>query len=180
MTLFDSLQSPDGRRDVTEMLKQLVTPADQIEEGMEQFVLFTLNEQTYAAPITNVFELSLPPDLIQVPNTPAWILGVSNMRGEIISVIDFKEFLNIEPDGARKFSRMIIAQTLDKQLVIGLMVDGISGIKYFSADAIQPLEQHEPGVPDAFFRGACLFESEVVIFLDLEFILQSSKMRQFQ
>ena len=180
MSLFDSLQTPDGRRDVTEMLKQLVTPADQVEEGMEQFVLFTLGEQTYAAPITSVFELSLPPDLIQVPNTPAWVLGVSNMRGEIISVIDFREFLNIEPDSARKPSRMIIAQTLDKQMVIGLMVDGIGGIKYFSADAIQPLEPHEPGVPDSFFRGACLFESEVVIFLDLEFILQSQKMRQFQ
>jgi len=170
----------EGNRDVSAMLKQLVLPSDDIEEGMEQFVLFSLGEQTYAAPIANVFELSLPPELIVVPNTPKWILGVSNMRGEIISVVDFKGFLNIEPDSLKKPGRMIIAQTRDKQMTIGLMVDGINGIKYFSVDAIQPLEQQEPGLSDAFFQGACLHETEVVIFLDLEQILQSSKMRQFQ
>jgi len=179
-SFFDSLQDADGNRDVSAMLKQLVLPADEIEEGMEQFVLFTLGEQTFAAPIANVFELSLPPELIIVPNTPQWILGISNMRGEIISVIDFKGFLNIEPDSLNKPSRMIIVQTRDKQMVLGLMVDSISGIKYFSVDTIQPLEQQEPGLSDAFFLGACLHESQVVIFLDLEQILQSSKMRQFQ
>ena len=75
---------------------------------------------------------------------------------------------------------MIIVQTRDKQMVVGLMVDSINGIKYFSVDAIQPLEQQEPGLSDTFFQGACLHESEVVIFIDLEQILQSSKMRQFQ
>ena len=180
VSFFDSLQNADGARDVSAMLKQLVLPADDIEEGMEQFVLFALGEQTFAAPIANVFELSLPPELIAVPNTPQWILGISNVRGEIISVIDFRKFLNIEPDISRKPSRMIIAQTLDKQMNIGLMVDSINGIKYFSVDAIQPLEQQGPGLSDTFFQGACLYESEVVIFLNLEQILQSSKMRQFQ
>lgn len=179
-SLLDSLEDADGNRDVSAMLKQLALPADEIEEGMEQFVLFSLGQQTFAAPIANVFELSLPPELISVPNTPSWIRGISNMRGEIISVVDLKGFMNIAPERFKKPTRMIIAQTLDKDMILGLLVDSIKCIKYFSVETIQPLEQHEPGLSDAFFLGACMDEAEAVIFLDLEQILQSSKMRQFQ
>lgn len=167
-------------RDVSAMLRQLALPADTVEEGMEQFVLFTLGEHLYAAPISNVNELSLPPELIPVPNTPRWVQGISNMRGEIISVVDFREFLDIEAAGLKKPGRMIIAQTQDRAMVIGLLVDSIRGIKYFPVDEIEPLDQQEHALPDAFCQGACMLDADTVVFLDLEQILMSPKMRQFQ
>ncbi len=175
--------SPDDsgpNRDVSAMLKDMMLPKAAIEEGTEQFVLFSLGEQMFAAPIANVFELSLPPDLIMVPNTPQWMLGVANLRGEIISIVDIRGFLNMEQESYKKASRMIIAQTHDKEMMVGLIVDRINGIKYFSIDEIEPFHQQSPERVEAYFKGACAHEDTMVTFLDFEQLLQSAKMRQFQ
>ena len=175
--------SPDDsgtNRDVSAMLKDIMLPKAAIEEGTEQFVLFSLGEQMFAAPLANVFELSLPPDLIIVPNTPQWMLGVANLRGEIMSIVDLRGFLNMEQESYKKASRMIIAQTHDKEMMVGLIVDRINGIKYFSIDEIQPFQQQSPEQVEAYLKGACAHEDTMVTFLDFEQLLQSAKMRQFQ
>ena len=167
-------------REVSAMLKDIVLPTADIEEGTEQFVLFSLGDQMFAAPIANVFELSLPPDVIMVPNTPQWMLGVANMRGEIISIVDLMGFLNMSQENQKKPSRMIIAQTNDRQMMLGLTVDRINGIQYFAADEILPVPQKAPGQSAAYLKGAFAHEDTMVAIFDLEKLLQSSKMRQFQ
>ena len=167
-------------REVSAMLKDIVLPTADIEEGTEQFVLFSLDDQMFAAPIANVFELSLPPAVIMVPNTPQWMLGVANMRGEIISIVDLMGFLNMGQENRKKPSRMIIAQTNDRQMMLGLTVDLINGIKYFAADEILPVPQNTPGQSATYLNGALAHEDTLVAIFDFEKLLQSSKMRQFQ
>jgi chemotaxis signal transduction protein len=169
-----------ANRDVASMLKDIVLPSADIREGMEQFVLFSLGEQLFAAPVANVAELSLPPDCIMLPNTPQWLLGIANMRGEIISIADLRGFLSMDQESIKKTSRMIIAQTLDRQMMVGLIVGRINGIHYFATDDICPFEQQAPGPAAAYISGTCAYEDTVVAILDLEKLLQSPKMGQFQ
>jgi chemotaxis signal transduction protein len=169
-----------GNRDVSDMLRNLVLPTAEIQEGMEQFVLFFLGEHLFAAPVVNVFELSLPPDFIMVPNTPQWLLGIANMRGEIISIVDLKGFLGMDQESIKRTSRMIIVQTKDRQLMVGLVVDSINGIKYFPTDEVSPLQQKAPGQAAAYLNGAFVHEDMTVAILDCEILLQSQKMQQFQ
>ncbi len=169
-----------AHRDVASMLKDIVLPPDDIREGMEQFVLFSLGEQLFAAPVANVAELSLPPDFIMLPNTPQWLLGIANMRGEIISIVDIRGFLSLDQETIKKTSRMIIAQTLDRQMMVGLIVDRINGIHYFATDEILPFQQQAPGQAAAYVSGTCAHEDTAVAILDLEKLLQSPKMGQFQ
>jgi purine-binding chemotaxis protein CheW len=182
-TNLDFTGSPDdtaANRDVASMLKDLVLPTADIREGMEQFVLFSLGEQLFAAPVANVGELSLPPDFIMLPNTPQWLLGIANMRGEIISIVDLRGFLGMDQENIKKTSRMIIAQTIDRQMMVGLIIDRINGIHYFATDDIMPLQEQAPGLAGAYVSGACAHEDAEVAILDLEKLLQSQKMRQFQ
>lgn len=182
-TDLDSLASPGttaANRDVASMLKDIVLPPDDIREGMEQFVLFSLGEQLFAAPVANVAELSLPPDCIMLPNTPQWLLGIANMRGDIISIVDFRGFFGMAQENMKKTSRMIIAQTRDRQMMVGLIVDKINGIHYFATDEILPLQQQAPGQAAAYVSGTCAHENTVAAILDLEQLLQSPKMGQFQ
>jgi chemotaxis signal transduction protein len=169
-----------ANRDVASMLKDIVLPSADIREGMEQFVLFSLGEQLFAAPVANVAELSLPPDFIMLPNTPQWLLGIANMRGEIISIADLRGFLSMDQESIKKTARMIIAQTLDRRMMVGLIVGRINGIHYFATDDIVPFEQQAPGSASAYISGTCAFEDTVVAILDLEKLLQSPKMGQFQ
>ena len=175
-----SMDETVASRDISEMLRDIVLPKAAIEEGTEQFVLFSLGDQMFAAPIANIFELSLPPDVILVPNTPQWMLGVANMRGEIISIVDLTGFLNMGQENIKKPSRMIIAQTNDRQMMLGLIVDRINGIKYFTADEILPVEQKAPGQSAAYLNGSLVHEDTLIAIFDFEKLLQSPKMRQFQ
>jgi|GEM_PF-2927794 len=169
-----------ANRDVSDMLRDLVLPTAEMRDGMEQFVLFSLGEHLFAALVANVFELSLPPDVIMVPNTPQWMLGIANMRGEIISIVDLMGFLGKDQENIKRTSRMIIAQTKDRQLMVGLVVDSINGIKYFPTDEILSLQQKASGQAAAYLNGAFAHEDTTVAILDFEKLLQSPKMRQFQ
>ena len=169
-----------ANREVSAMLKDIVLPTADVEEGTEQFVLFYLGDQLFAAPIANVFELSLPPEVIMVPNTPQWMMGIANMRGEIISIVDLMGFLNMGQENLKKPSRMIVAQTNDRQMMLGLIVDSINGIKYFAADEILPVQHKAPGQSAAYLNGALAHEDTMAAIFDFEKLLQSSKMRQFQ
>lgn len=86
----------------------------------------------------------------------------------------------MDQESIKKTSRMIIAQTIDRQMMVGLIVDRINGIHYFATDDILPVQQQAAGQAAAYVSGTCAHEDTVVAILDLEKLLQSQKMRQFQ
>jgi hypothetical protein len=62
----------------------------------DQHVVFGLAGNTYAIPIDSVREIGRPPAMTSVPNVPDWVLGLVNVRGDIVSLVDLRDF----PGGA--------------------------------------------------------------------------------
>ena len=63
--------------------------------GMEQYVCFHLDNILLALLLSKALEIGQKPDITPLPNLPDWVLGVSNIRGEIISIVDLKGFFKI-------------------------------------------------------------------------------------
>ena len=59
----------------------------------EQFIRFYLNDILLAIPLKSALEIGHRPVITPLPNLPDWLLGVSNVRGEIVSIVDLKIFL---------------------------------------------------------------------------------------
>lgn len=152
-----------------------------LKKEVEQHLVFSLAGTRYAIPTTNVIEVGRMPMITAVPNVPAWVLGVTNRRGDIISVIDFRSFLHLEASGSSLESkRILFVKTRDEEVVTALVVDQINRIANLEAPKILP-EDAPPEMKLApFLRGSCEHNEALLAVLDLERLLHSHEVRQFE
>src|SRR4029077_13058533 len=94
----------------------------------ERYVLFTLAGSRYAVPVPSILEIGRIPHITPVPNVPAWVRGVINLRGEILSVVDFRTFLGLEEAHHGEHSRMLVVKTARDEIMTSLIVDQVMGI----------------------------------------------------
>ncbi len=164
-----------------------------------QYVIFRLAGTDYAAPALNIKEVGEVVNQTPVPNTPPWLLGVTNLRGDILSIVDLRTFLGLEkPDhdelewqmaegllGAEQ--EMLIAQTGDSPpLLVGLLVDVVSDIRYLALDKIEmpraPLEDKVTPYLQGVYEDKDNDENrdEFFVLLDFEKLLRSPELKQFE
>ncbi|NIN63261.1 MAG: hypothetical protein GTO63_00800 [Anaerolineae bacterium] len=156
-------------------------PTDQ-GEGEEQYIIFSLAESEYAVPAANVREIGEPPNVTPVPNVPDWVLGVANLRGDILSLVDLRLFLGMERIDYGEDTRMMVVHTQHdaSSVTTGLMVDLVSDIRYLSVDRIGA-----PGAPiedqvAPYLRGVYEHDGRLLVVLNLDQVLLSPQMRQFE
>jgi len=158
-----------------------LAPAKPVEaSGEEQHIIFTLSDTEYTVSIANILEIGRPMDITPVPNTPDWVLGIANLRGDIISIVDLRAFLGMERISYGQASRMLIAQARQADVSTGLIVDRVSGIRYLSVDRISaPAGSIEDQVAP-YLRGIYEHDGHLLVVLDFDRLLLSPEMRQFE
>lgn len=142
-----------------------------------QVLVFALDNARYAVELSHVGEVVRRPNITRVPGLPGWVLGVTNLHGEIISLVDIRLFLEVGSPSTKHPPDMLVAQTDDQR--IGLMVDDIEVIYAFPVDQVlSPPFKVEPGLV-AYLRGAFEHKDGFVRLLDCEQLLLGPKMQQF-
>ena len=160
--------------------KEASTKKD-IAENQELFVVFFMNESEYAVPVKNVTEITLPPDVTELPKVPGWVRGVTNLRGEIMSSVDLKDYLGMGHVAQDKSVRMLVARSVqDEDFVTGLLVDSVVGIFPISTDKIGAATAPIHDQVMRYFRGVYEREDRLLVVLNLELLLMSEEMRQFE
>ena len=145
----------------------------------KQFILFALEDTQFAIPLSNALEIGQQPDITPLPNLPEWVLGISNIRGEIISLINFKAFLGITSSGAKGERRFIVIH--NQEIKVGIIVDRIMGI--FSLDRSDGKIQNNPyrkGEIANYIQGTAVSGKNVTNILDIERLLSSPRMTEFK
>ena len=146
--------------------------------GLNQHIRFSLNDLLFAFPLSNALEIGNKPPITWLPNLPDWALGVSNIRGEIVSIVDLKTFFNLKTATMGRSKRLIIIHNL--KIKIGILVDQIMGLL--------PLDEHAQKLQDSPFRnaeftdyikGVIPMEDQPLNILDIEKLLSSQRMTQF-
>ena len=93
--------------------------------GGERYLRFSLGDEEYAIPLLRVREVIAVPDVTPIPQTPAYFLGVINLRGQVITVVDMRTKLGIKPlDGPEKAVVICDLGTLS----LGVVVDSINSV----------------------------------------------------
>ena len=178
--LDELIASIDEELDGVPVAADLIDDTDvQPEQIIEQHLVFTIAERKYAVPTANVIEIGRLLNATQIPNMPSWLVGVTNRRGDILSVVNLREFLGIDPNPTDS-TRMLVVRTQDDELTTGLIVDQVNGMLNMVTDQME-LPTDLVG-PDAipYLRGFCEHKLDVVAILDLEALLASSEMNQFE
>lgn len=109
--------------------------ADEQNDQPAKLVCFDLQGQEFAADIHCVKE-SLPPrPIARVPLTPVWLLGIINLRGDIVALIDLSALLGMPQTQLHANSRVIITQVEGRRL--GFVCDGLRSLRTIPSDKIQ-------------------------------------------
>jgi purine-binding chemotaxis protein CheW len=121
--------------------------ADTVLELLE----FGLASERYAIERRYVQEVHPLRELTPLPGTPAFILGIVNVRGRIVPVLDLKKFFELPERGLTDLHRTIIVRGHD--LEIGLLADVIIGIRGVAAETLQPSLPTLTGIRADYLRG---------------------------
>ncbi len=153
------------------------TVGTQTQTERIQVMLFEVNGTPYAFNTDYVGEVVREFDITPIPGLPRWVLGVINLHGDIVSVVNLTDFLDLPDPTPTTTPKLIIAQAEDQR--IGLLVDRVMMIYSFPVENI--LSPPFPIEPELipFLHGIFERDNEFIRLLDCETLVTSSKMQQF-
>lgn len=134
-------------------------------------VAFMLGDARYLIPLDHVAEVEALPIVTRLPHLPGWLLGVCNLRGNIVSVVDLARFLSL-PTGPMLMPRLMVLRSLKEDLQIGMAVERLLGVRWVADDELRPAREDYGTLPKELITGMAQAESEPVALLDCEQILQ--------
>lgn len=169
----EEISVPEPEKEELSDLSKVRTPVH------KQFILFAIEDAQFAIPLSNALEIGLQPEITPLPHLPKWVLGISNVRGEIISLIDFKAFLGIPSSGSKGERRFIIIH--NEEMKLGIIIDKIMGI--LSLDPSDGEIQSNPyrkGEIANYIQGTAVSGKNVTNILDINKLLSSPRMTDFK
>ena len=107
--------------------------------------------------------------ITRIPNGPAFIEGVTNLRGRVIPVLDLRKRFGLPATEQTRRSRIVVGEL--GQHTVGLVVDGVSEVLLVSADAVEPPSTLVTTADSAFLRGVAKLGERLILLLDLSRIL---------
>ncbi|MDP2337063.1 MAG: chemotaxis protein CheW [Bacteroidota bacterium] len=132
-----------------------------------EIVVFSLASETYGIGSTFIREVYPLKDFTILPGTPAFVLGIVNVRGQIISVIDLKKFFNLPEKGLGELNKVIIIR--NERMEFGILADIIHGTRSISIEEIQTPPVSTGGIGAGYLKGVT---NDHIIILDAERILE--------
>jgi purine-binding chemotaxis protein CheW len=123
------------------------------EEGGERLELleFVLAGEHYALEFSYVREVCQLKELTPLPCVPPFVLGITNVRGQIISVLDFKRFFDLPRAGLSDLNKVIFLA--DEAMEFGLLADAIVGLRQLPKSALQPPLPTLSGIRADYLKG---------------------------
>ncbi len=144
--------------------------------SVTQLVVFSLHGQDYGIPIQFVREIIRHPDVTQLPNTPHFVRGVINLRGQIIPIISLYERFNFS--AADDSTKVVIVEY--SGLIVGLEVNEVSQVHTLGADRISAAPSITSSVDSEFIAGVGKLGERLLIILDVERILSAEENEQLR
>jgi len=141
-----------------------------------QVVGFRIGRETFGLPISMVREIIRVPDITAVPNAPAYIEGVINLRGRIIPVVDLRKRFGEKSFEPNKKNRVVVVELETR--AIGLIVNSASEVLRISpSDIEEPNNVFHEGELD-YITGVGKLKGRLVMLLDLNRILQRGELKR--
>jgi len=179
-TLIDAVTQADGQLQgpVAATAALARENAKEVSRG-ERYVLLSIASAYYAVLEAYVTELERIPKITPVPHVPAWVRGVTNLRGDILSVVDMRAFLGLDA-AAPHSARMLVVRLLTEEFATGLLVDSVDRIVAVPHEAIRPPESSLEGALAPYLSGVYVMDEQLVAVLDLDRFLRSADIRKFE
>lgn len=143
-----------------------------------QLVTFGLGHEEFAVDILAVQEINRMMALTRVPQSPAEVEGVINLRGKIIPVVDLRRRFGMEASAQSDQSRIIVVEVHKR--VIGFIVDRVSEVLRISSSIVEPAPPMVCSVDTDFIAGVGKLDDRLLILLDLPKLFEAGEVAAMQ
>ncbi len=142
------------------------------EDRSMQLVVFRLGQEEYGVPISFVKEIIRKPDITHLPNAPEFVLGVINLRGQIIPILSLHQRFRIT--GVVDVETKVVIVDYSG-LTVGMEVNEVSEVLTLPSDRISPAPQMATTIDSGFIMGVGKLQDRLLIILDVERILSDEE-----
>jgi len=150
-------------------LAEAVLEEDGAQKTIE-IVEFSLAYERYGIESSYVREVYPMKEFTPIPCTPDFVLGIINIRGQVMSVVDIRRFFELPVKGLTDLNRVVVVQS--NQMEMGILADRILGVHPVALDAIQPTLPTLTGVRTDFLRGVT---DDRIVLLDVDKMLNDKR-----
>lgn len=156
--------------------KMDVDQLTEVASMTDQYLTFMLQGEEYAVEILQVQEIKGWDSVTPVPNTPDYVLGVINLRGAVVPIVDLRKRFNLD---AIKFSPTTVIIVVkvtdsDSENIVGIVVDAVSEVYRFNKDDVQPLPDLGNTISTEYVRGLVAMDNKMVILLEINRLISSA------
>lgn len=138
----------------------------------KQYIIFRLNNEKFAANINQIASISEYASITALPDAPAYVDGLLNLRGDIIPVINLKKRFNLEEQRMNQ-KRILISQSQGRH--IGFLVDDASQSMSVDVANVLPAPMIAIKRDNDYISEVCIHKDELIIVVDLERVLSSDE-----
>jgi len=141
----------------------------------QQIIVFKLDNRHYGASIEDIREITRPGEISIVPGAPSYILGITNRRGQVTTVIDLRTKLGMTSKPIDQHSRMLVVET--KSNSKGIMVDAVEDVTMLPRSDIT----ENPDIAKAkdntsnYVKGIGKKDQQLIVILDLKAVTSEEK-----
>jgi len=130
-----------------------------------QYVIFSLGEEEYGINISYAQEIMrVPGQITKLPNMPAYIDGVFNLRGKVIPIIDLKKRFDFAQTERNADNRLLVIDL--GNMLVGTIVDDVSEVLMIDEASIEKLYSEIAGIGKNCIQGICNMGDRLIVLLD--------------
>lgn len=139
-----------------------------------EIIAFRLHEQEFCVKTTTIREIRGWAPSTPIPHSPPEVIGVMNLRGSVIPIIDLAYKLGMESTQANERSAIVVAEV--HNMVIGMLVDRVSDILTVAGNQIQPVPEVTASFDRSYSEGIIATENGMICFLNLSKMFREREM----
>lgn len=148
------------------------------DDPMLQWVTFRLDGETYGINVMQVQEVLRYTEIAAVPGAPTYVLGIINLRGNVVTVIDTRHRFGIESAEVTDQTRIVIIEA--ESHVVGILVDAVAEVVYLRQSEIETAPNVGNEESAKFIQGVCNKNDQLLIFVELDKLLTEQQWSELE
>lgn len=157
-----------------------MTRTDNSREELNQYLTFILDGEEYGVPILKVngiqgWEKSTP-----IPNSPHYVLGIINLRGEVVPIIDLRKRFGLKavPYDSHTVVIVVRLEQDDKKRTIGLVVDAVADVYDIRKEQVHSTPDFGGRINNDFVQGLGMINEKLVILLEIDKLIDWKRIHE--
>ena len=136
------------------------------EDPVTRWVTFTLDHEKYCVDVMQAQEVLLMSEITPVPGAAPYVLGIINLRGNVVTVVDTRKRFLLAAKEPDDLTRIVIIEA--KNSVLGMLVDSVADVVDLRRSDIESTPNVGNQASSQFIQGVASFQGELLIIIDLD------------